>query len=46
MHAKFNLQAYSLGLGDQFERVKSSYKEANQLLGDLIKVRIIFSFVN
>lgn len=34
----FNFQAFSLGLGDQFEEVKKSYREANMLLGDLIKV--------
>ena len=31
-------QAFSLGLGTQFENVKRSYIEANQLLGDIIKV--------
>ncbi|CAF4711970.1 unnamed protein product, partial [Rotaria magnacalcarata] len=31
-------QAFSLGLGSQFENVKKSYIEANQLLGDIIKV--------
>ena len=28
----------SLGLGNQFEAVKRAYREANQLLGDIIKV--------
>ena len=29
---------YSLGLGDQFEMVKEKYREANLLLGDIVKV--------
>ena len=33
-----NDMAYSLGLGNQFEAVKRTYREANQLLGDIIKV--------
>lgn len=39
-------QAFSLGLGDQFEEVKKSYREANMLLGDLIKVRQDCRFFN
>jgi pyruvate carboxylase len=27
-----------LGLGDQFEMVKEKYKDANEILGDLVKV--------
>ena len=34
----FQFQAFSLGLGSQFEDVKKAYIEANELLGDLIKV--------
>ena len=34
----FLLQAFSLGLADQFEEVKKKYAEANMLLGDIIKV--------
>ena len=31
-------QAFSLGLAQQFDEVKQKYKEANQILGDLVKV--------
>jgi len=37
-YTNLQFQAYSLGLGDQFEEVKSKYREANQLLGDIVKV--------
>lgn len=37
-YTNLQFQAYSLGLGDQFEEVKKAYREANLLLGDLIKV--------
>lgn len=37
-YTNLQFQAYSLGLGDQFESVKKAYIEANLLLGDLIKV--------
>jgi len=37
-YTNLQFQSYSLGLGDQFEEVKSKYREANQLLGDIIKV--------
>lgn len=37
-YTNLQFQAYSLGLGDQFEEVKKSYREANLLLGDIIKV--------
>ncbi|XP_069985704.1 pyruvate carboxylase, mitochondrial isoform X3 [Penaeus vannamei] len=37
-YTNLQFQAYSLGLGDQFEAVKKAYREANLLMGDLIKV--------
>jgi pyruvate carboxylase len=37
-YTNLQFQAFSLGLGDQFEQVKRSYTEANQILGDIIKV--------
>ena len=37
-YTNLQFQAYSLGLGNQFEAVKRAYREANQLLGDIIKV--------
>jgi len=37
-YTNLQFQAYSLGLGDQFEAVKHKYREANSLLGDLVKV--------
>ncbi|CAH8508031.1 unnamed protein product [Dicrocoelium dendriticum] len=37
-YTNLQFQAFSLGLGDQFEEVKRKYVEANELLGDLIKV--------
>ncbi|CAF1935597.1 unnamed protein product [Rotaria magnacalcarata] len=37
-YTNLQFQAFSLGLGSQFENVKKSYIEANQLLGDIIKV--------
>ena len=37
-YTNLQFQAYSLGLGDQFELVKQKYTEANDLLGDLVKV--------
>jgi len=37
-YTNLQFQAYSLGLGGQFEEVKSRYAEANQLLGDIVKV--------
>ncbi|XP_018647845.1 putative pyruvate carboxylase [Schistosoma mansoni] len=39
-YTNLQFQSYSLGLGDQFENVKRKYTEANQLLGDIIKVTI------
>ena len=38
-YTNLQFQAYSLGLSDQFEDVKKMYKEANMLLGDIVKVR-------
>jgi pyruvate carboxylase len=32
-------QAFSLGLGEQWERVKSAYAAANRALGDIVKAR-------
>lgn len=37
-YTNLQFQAYSLGLGDQFELVKKKYREANDILGDLVKV--------
>lgn len=37
-YTNLQFQAYSLGLGDQFETVKEKYCEANEILGDLVKV--------
>ncbi|XP_077284120.1 pyruvate carboxylase isoform X2 [Arctopsyche grandis] len=37
-YTNLQFQAFSLGLGDQFESVKNAYREANLLLGDIIKV--------
>ncbi|XP_065159074.1 pyruvate carboxylase, mitochondrial isoform X3 [Atheta coriaria] len=37
-YTNLQFQAYSLGLGDHFEDIKKAYAEANQLLGDIIKV--------
>ncbi len=31
-------QAFSLGLGGQWERVKAAYAAANRALGDIVKV--------
>ncbi|OQV12880.1 Pyruvate carboxylase, mitochondrial [Hypsibius exemplaris] len=37
-YTNLQFQAFSLGLGDQFEQVKKAYREANLLLGDIVKV--------
>jgi len=37
-YTNLQFQAYSLGLGEEFEQVKAKYREANQLLGDIVKV--------
>ena len=39
-YTNLQFQAFSLGLAEQFEDVKKMYKEANLLLGDIIKVHI------
>jgi hypothetical protein len=38
-YTNLKFQAASLGLGDRWERVKSSYAAANRALGDIVKVR-------
>ena len=37
-YTNLHFQAYSMGLGDQFKDVKTKYAEANDLLGNIIKV--------
>lgn len=37
-YTNLQFQAFSLGLGDFFEDVKKAYRDANLLLGDVIKV--------
>ncbi|EDW09852.2 pyruvate carboxylase, mitochondrial [Drosophila mojavensis] len=37
-YTNLQFQAFSLGLGDLFEEVKKAYREANIILGDIIKV--------
>ena len=37
-YTNLQFQAFSLGLTDQFEEVKQMYREANLLLGDIVKV--------
>jgi pyruvate carboxylase len=37
-YTNLQFQAFSLGLGAQFEEVKQAYTQANRLLGDIIKV--------
>jgi len=37
-YSNLKLQADSLGLGGRFEEVKAKYKEANEIVGDIIKV--------
>ncbi len=34
-------QAFSLGLGAQWEKVKAAYAAANRALGDIVKVCLI-----
>ena len=45
-YTNLQFQAFSLGLGHLFEDIKKAYKEANILLGDIIKVlfECIFMF--
>lgn len=38
-YTNLQFQAFSLGLGDFFEDVKKAYREANLLLGNIIKVK-------
>lgn len=38
-YTNLQFQAFSLGLGSQFETVKAKYKDANELLGDIVKVK-------
>ncbi|TGZ73309.1 hypothetical protein CRM22_001584 [Opisthorchis felineus] len=37
-YTNLQFQAFSLGLGDQFEDIKKKYCEANELMGNVIKV--------
>ncbi|KAF7258021.1 hypothetical protein EG68_06336 [Paragonimus skrjabini miyazakii] len=37
-YTNLQFQAFSLGLGEQFEQVKKKYVEANRLLGNVVKV--------
>lgn len=37
-YTNLQFQAFSLGLGEHFEKIKKAYTEANLLLGDIIKV--------
>jgi len=39
-YTNLQFQAYSLGLGEFFEDVKKAYREANILLGDIVKVEL------
>ena len=38
-YTNLHFQAYSLGLADQFSEVKKKYAMANDLLGDVVKVK-------
>ena len=37
-YTNLHFQAFALGLADQWPAIKQAYVEANQLLGDVIKV--------
>jgi len=37
-YTNLKFQASSLGLGDQWEKVKAAYAAANRVLGDIVKV--------
>jgi len=37
-YTNLKFQASSLGLGDQWEKVKAAYAAANRALGDIVKV--------
>ena len=39
-YTNLHFQAYFLGLADQFSDVKKKYTMANNLLGDIVKVRV------
>ncbi|KAA3678400.1 pyruvate carboxylase [Paragonimus westermani] len=41
-YTNLQFQAFSLGLGEQFEQVKKKYVEANKLLGNVVKVSVFF----
>lgn len=45
-YTNLQFQAYSLGLGDFFEDVKKAYREANLLLGDIVKVWLVLLYNN
>ncbi|KAG8171989.1 hypothetical protein JTE90_017531 [Oedothorax gibbosus] len=44
-YTNLQFQAFSLGLGEHFEKIKAAYAEANLLLGDLIKVSLYKTIV-
>lgn len=44
-YTNLQFQAFSLGLGEHFEKIKKCYTEANKLLGDLIKVKLLTNCV-
>ena len=37
-YTNLQFQAFSLGLGEKFADIKRAYKEANEVLGNLVKV--------
>jgi len=39
-YTNLQFQAFSLGLADQFEEIKKMYREANSMLGDIVKVNL------
>ena len=44
-YTNLQFQAFSLGLGNEFPKVKQAYIEANLLLGDIIKVTSVVELV-
>lgn len=38
-----DVQALSLGLGEEWEKVKTAYAMANRVLGDIVKVRSLLA---
>ena len=38
------VQALSLGLGEEWEKVKTAYAMANRVLGDIVKVRSLLAW--